>query len=74
MRICFSSSQMNAIGSFSAPLNGFLARPSFENNEPQKAGAKERLSGAHPMTDVAAVNRPSLEMRRRQPPLSCPSG
>jgi hypothetical protein len=65
---------MNAIGGFSAPLNGFrLGHPSkMMSHKKQEQG--NGLSGAHPMTDVAAVDRPSLEMQRRQPPLSCPSG
>jgi hypothetical protein len=52
MRICFLSSQMNAIRGFSAPPNSFrLGHPSkMRRHEEQEQ--RNGMSGAHSMTDV----------------------
>ena len=44
---CFLSSQMNAIGGFSAPLNGFRSGNTAKMKTPRRG-----LSGTHRMTDV----------------------
>ena len=50
MRICFSSSQMNAIGAFCAPLTGF--RPSYPSSRQKQETPRSGLSGTHSMTNV----------------------
>jgi hypothetical protein len=57
MRTCFLSSQMNAIGGFSARLNGFRRGhpPKMRRNEKQEQG--NGMSGAHSMTDVENLSQ-----------------
>ena len=62
MRICFSSSQMNAIGGFSARLNGFrLGHPSRMTNR-QKQG-QDREPGVPAMSNIPLDLQRSCEER-----------
>jgi hypothetical protein len=52
MRTCFLSSQMNPIGGFSAPLNGFRRGHPSKTMSHEKQEQRNGMSGAHSMTDV----------------------
>jgi hypothetical protein len=52
MRTCFLSSQMNAIGGFSARLNGVrLGHPAKMSRRQKQETRKCGLSGTHPFND-----------------------
>ena len=52
-RTCFLSSQMNAIGGFSAPLNGVRpGHPAKMSSHQKQETPRTGLSGTHYMTDV----------------------
>jgi hypothetical protein len=58
MRICFLGSRMNAIGRFSAPLNGFRrGHPTRMSSRQKQETPRHGLNRTHPthsMTDVDA--------------------
>ena len=74
MRICFSSSQMNAIGGFSARLNG------FRRDHPSKMRRHQKqtngLSGNSRTTDMKGAGLlPARSRRKRKPqPGGIPAG
>jgi hypothetical protein len=53
LRTCFLGSQMNAIGGFSAPLNGVRpGNPAEMSSHQKQETPRTGLSGTHYMTDV----------------------